>query len=865
MLKFISKRFTSESSNEGGPARKLTAATRAVMEPVEARIMMSTTPATVLNQQVGTITAKYETQPLPQSGEAASDPTVWVNPTDSSLSTIIGTDKFGGIGVYDLTGNQLQFITTGSYLKVDTRSNFTLGGKSVSIVAAGRVDTNSLSLFAIDPTTRQLTDVTGGTIKLANGGVIDGVTMYQSAETGKTYAFVSSDTGVIEQFELNGNSAGLITAKSVRTIKVGSAAQGMTADDETGSLYVSQDGVAIWKYGAEPTDGAVRVQIDNSDSGSVGSDSESLALYKGSNGAGYLIAARQNTNDYVIYDRQTGAYVTKFKISNGAVDGTSSSDGIAVTSASLGNGLSDGAFIVEDDKNDIGNQNYKIVSWGDIAGAQAIPLAIDVAQQPPAVAPASGSVNNSATIGVTSLSLYQANSTNNLATLTNGSVINLSDYQGLGLNVKADTRGTIGSIKFGLNGTSNYHIENYATYDLAGTAGVWVPSVGTYTITATAYSDHNAKGIASTAYSVTFTVVDDSTASDPSVPKTAAPGAITSLTATGTTPTQITVQWKSSDKLADGYKIDRSTDGVNFKKVATTTATSYSDNSVVTATVYTYRVTAYNNIGTSDVSDVASATVTSIGLPTPDPDAPTDRPSASTTGVKAGSKLTSVSNFKASSNTTYSNLQISGQVTLTGMSNVTFINCIIDGGGSSRYGIRCDDCTNITIKNCEIVNVSSAGIFGDHFKAIGNFIHQSAGDGIKPISDALIQGNYVTQLGWFSPDAHADGVQIRGGANFTIVGNFFDIPNGVVNTKCNSALFVQLTASEIRFDGNWVCGGNFAIHAYSDTPGANTSIEITSNVFYSGSTKFGFGSIGTGVVWASNVTDSGSVALNSTK
>ena len=43
-----------------------------------------------------------------------------------------------------------------------------------------------------------------------------------------------------------------------------------------------------------------------------------------------------------------------------------------------------------------------------------------------------------------------------------------------------------------------------------GTGGVWNPTAGTYTITATAYSADNAAGTAGTSYTVTFKVIDSS-------------------------------------------------------------------------------------------------------------------------------------------------------------------------------------------------------------------------------------------------------------------------------------------------------------------------------------------------------------------
>jgi 3-phytase len=60
-----------------------------------------------------TVTATIETEPVPHSGDSADDPAIWIHPTDPSQSTIIGTDKHGGLAVYDLSGTQLQYLPDG--------------------------------------------------------------------------------------------------------------------------------------------------------------------------------------------------------------------------------------------------------------------------------------------------------------------------------------------------------------------------------------------------------------------------------------------------------------------------------------------------------------------------------------------------------------------------------------------------------------------------------------------------------------------------------------------------------------------------------------------------------------------------------
>jgi 3-phytase len=55
-------------------------------------------------QEQHTVVPRVETTPVSHSGDAADDAAIWVNPSDPARSTIIGTDKLGGIAVYDRAG-----------------------------------------------------------------------------------------------------------------------------------------------------------------------------------------------------------------------------------------------------------------------------------------------------------------------------------------------------------------------------------------------------------------------------------------------------------------------------------------------------------------------------------------------------------------------------------------------------------------------------------------------------------------------------------------------------------------------------------------------------------------------------------------
>jgi hypothetical protein len=102
-----------------------------------------------------------------------------------------------------------------------------------------------------------------------------------------------------------------------------------------------------------------------------------------------------------------------------------------------------------------------------------------------------------------------------------------------------------------------------------------------------------------------------------------APPAPSSLTVTATSSTSVTVRWSDNSADETGFKVARSTDGVNFTEVATLGAgtTSYSNNGLAALTTYYYRVRAYNSAGNSGYSNTASAKT---------PDATLSKPAAPT-------------------------------------------------------------------------------------------------------------------------------------------------------------------------------------------------------------------------------------------
>lgn len=100
-------------------------------------------------------------------------------------------------------------------------------------------------------------------------------------------------------------------------------------------------------------------------------DVEGLGLINNALG-NYLVVSSQGDNSYAIYQAEAPYnYVGSFRVglnSDNQIDGTSETDGIAITGAALGEHYPQGLLVIQDGFNLMPSQpqNFKYVSWQDV-------------------------------------------------------------------------------------------------------------------------------------------------------------------------------------------------------------------------------------------------------------------------------------------------------------------------------------------------------------------------------------------------------------------------------------------------------------------------------------------------------------------
>jgi 3-phytase len=318
---------------------------------------------------------RAETKPVPNAGDSADDPAIWVHPDDPGGSLILGTNKGGGLHVYDFDGAELQVIDPDSRPNnVDILYGVRVGRQRWDLaVASTRHPTRpGVAVYRIDPAARRLANVApGGVLPVFGGKEPYGLCTYTSPRSGKAYFFVNHKSGAFEQYELAGGAGGTVGAVKVRAFAVPSQPEGCVADDEAGALYLGEEDVGVWKFPAEPDGGGTGKLIARVGENGLAADVEGLTLYCGAGGKGYLIVSSQGNNTFKVYDREgDNRFLLTIDPAAGKLGKPSDTDGVAVTNRPVGRRFPNGALVVQDGKELFGakgNQNFKVYAWEEIA------------------------------------------------------------------------------------------------------------------------------------------------------------------------------------------------------------------------------------------------------------------------------------------------------------------------------------------------------------------------------------------------------------------------------------------------------------------------------------------------------------------
>lgn len=318
------------------------------------------------------VTARVQTEPVAQYGDAADDPAIWRHPGDATRSRVLATDKKRGLAVYDLQGRERQFLPVGRVNNVDLRQDVLLGGERIDLAAATQRDENSVVLWRVSPE-GELSELA----RLPTGfDDIYGICLHRSA-TGAAEVFVNDKSGRYLQWRVVRDTPDApLRAVVLREFRLASQPEGCVADDAAGRVFLGEEKRGIWVLPTVPDGSAPRLVLPVG--GLLHADVEGMGLYRGARQS-WLVVSSQGNHSYVVLDAAPpftvrGAFRIGMNLAAG-IDGTSETDGLEVNSASFGPGFEQGLLVVQDGHKHLlsGPQNFKYVAWSDVAKALRLP------------------------------------------------------------------------------------------------------------------------------------------------------------------------------------------------------------------------------------------------------------------------------------------------------------------------------------------------------------------------------------------------------------------------------------------------------------------------------------------------------------
>jgi 3-phytase len=316
----------------------------------------------------------------------------WVHPTLPEKSLLLVTNERRGLEVHNLDGVLLKHLDEGICPQyVDVLYGFkTTDGSAVDLALATCTADHctGVKVWSVDPAKSKLTEVTAGKAETQLGAAIPvldgepplGIFTYKSPRDGRSYFFVTSESGTIEQHEIVAEAGGKISARRLRQFPLNEKAKSGVADEARGVVYVAEEKSGIWRYPAEPdgtsTDHGTLV-IPANEHGLL-PHVRGPALFRGESGAGYLLVLSQGSKGghsiVNVYDRNDYHYVLTIDPSSAGPGPIDHASGLDVTSCQTTARLARGALAINDQTTPSGNEEFKVYAWADIAAKGSLRL-----------------------------------------------------------------------------------------------------------------------------------------------------------------------------------------------------------------------------------------------------------------------------------------------------------------------------------------------------------------------------------------------------------------------------------------------------------------------------------------------------------
>ena len=251
------------------------------------------------------------------SYEDIADSAHWQS-SKGDKSLLIATLEEDGLAVFNGDGKQIQHIKSNEMVGVDVRYGIEAeNGQKIDVAAAVLVDEGAFAFYKINANSEKPLQKIG---QFSASIKVEGMCLAKNLTTGALYANGFSDDGEWVQFKLNFDGKIITSALQnegkalpVRHTNVGGKLSACVVDDETSTLYLAEQDIGVWQYGADPENVKDRTLLDVAKPLGHISEVESIDIAYQKNGKGLIIIADEGEG-FLLYDRDSKAYLNKFSI-----------------------------------------------------------------------------------------------------------------------------------------------------------------------------------------------------------------------------------------------------------------------------------------------------------------------------------------------------------------------------------------------------------------------------------------------------------------------------------------------------------------------------------------------------------------------
>ncbi len=333
---------------------------------------------TPVSAQVAVATASQSTPDPSITGGVLQDVALWVSPgaPASSLFLTAYSNANAGLATFGLRGEPLDLETAdGPMTAVAVRDGFPVSGVQQTLAVAASVISSGLVAYTVDPDRADRVTRLGGAGAFVTGAQFSAVALYRNPASGQFFVFAGTPAGVLQQYELSAED-GNVTATLVRTLTTTGPIVGLAVDEDTDSLFVTQQGQGLWRYGAAADADLTGQQLAVQGTGGLSGNVGRVALYRARGGEGYIVVADTGADAFAVYERRARTFVGSFQlVDNDGIVQSNDPVALAATSAALDATFPDGVFAGADA---LANpQNLKFASWATVAEAFDPALRID--------------------------------------------------------------------------------------------------------------------------------------------------------------------------------------------------------------------------------------------------------------------------------------------------------------------------------------------------------------------------------------------------------------------------------------------------------------------------------------------------------